>query len=133
MQDYNKLDVWRKAHALTLEVYRSIPAGTERRFPAPVGQLRRATASIPANIVEGCAHTSAREFARFLQIGVASANEVLYPLLLARDLGALPSPVYARLEARAEQVKKMLVSLLRKVRSHSVEGATPRRPPTAHS
>lgn len=126
MQDFRKLDVWTKAHELVLQVYRSIPAGAERRFPGLAGQLRRAAASVPANIVEGCGHASGREFARFLQLAVASANEVQYHVILARDLGMLPSAAFARLEARAEQVKQMLVGLLRHVR-----GATP-KPPSAN-
>lgn len=115
MQDFKKLDVWRKSHELVLQVYRSTPGGSERRFPALTGQLRRAAASVPANIVEGCGRASGREFARYLQLAVASANEVQYHLILARDLGMLPSPAFAKLEARAEQVKKMLVGLLRHV------------------
>lgn len=125
MQDFKKLDVWRKSHELVLQVYRLIPGGSERRYPGLAGQLRRAAASVPANIVEGCGHSSGREFARFLRHAVASANEVQYHLILARDLGMLPSPAFAKLEARAEQVKKMLVGLLRHVR-----GAAP--PPSAN-
>jgi four helix bundle protein len=125
MQDFRKLDVWKKSHDLVLMVYRAIPGSSERRFPGLGGPLRRAAASVPANIVEGCGHASAKEFARFLQLAVASANEVQYHLILARDLGMLPNVEFARLEARADQVKKMLVGLLRRVR---VDGS---RPPAA--
>jgi four helix bundle protein len=125
MQDFRKLDVWKKSHDLVLMVYREIPGSSERRFPGLAGPLRRAAASVPANIVEGCGHASAKEFARFLQLAVASANEVQYHLILARDLGMLPNVEFARLEARADQVKKMLVGLLRRVR---VDGS---RPPAA--
>jgi len=54
MQDFNKLKVWNKAHSLVLAVYRSTMG-----FPLPevyglTRQIRRAAASIPANIAEGC-------------------------------------------------------------------------------
>lgn len=117
MYDFRRLDVWRKAHELTLATYRSVPAGSERRYPGLAGQLRRASSSIPANIVEGCGHSSRREFARFLQLAMASAHELHYHLMLASELGLLPSASFARLEARTEQVKKMLTGLLRRVRS----------------
>jgi four helix bundle protein len=80
-------------------------------------QLRRAASAIPANIAEGCGHGSQKEFARFLQISVASSHELHYHLMLSRDLGFLPLASFARLEARTEQVKKMLGGLLAKVRS----------------
>jgi four helix bundle protein len=117
MYDFRKLDVWRKAHDLTLATYKSLPVGIERRFPSLCGQLRRAAASVPANIVEGCGHSSRKEFARFLQLAMASAHEVHYHLILGRDLGMLPSANFARLEARTEEVKKMLTGLLKRVRS----------------
>ena len=127
MQDFRKLDVWRKSHEMVLEVYRTVPGASERRFPGLAGQLKRAAASVPANIVEGCGHASDKELGRLLQLAVASANEVQYHLILARDLGMLPSAAYARLEARADEVKKMLVGLLRRIR----ERVNRKSPPTA--
>ncbi len=55
MQDFRKLKVWQKAHALTLAVYRET-----RSFPSDerygiTSQLRRSGASIASNISEGCA------------------------------------------------------------------------------
>jgi four helix bundle protein len=123
MQDFKKLAVWAKAHELVLEVYRTTSRLPERGYPGLISQLRRAAASIPANIVEGCAHTSQGEFARFLQHASASALEVAYHLLLARDLGALTATQYARLEARTLQVRQMLGGLLRRVRLDLAEHA----------
>lgn len=117
MQDFKKLAVWEKAHELVLEVYRTTGRLPERGYPGLVSQLRRAAASIPANIVEGCGHSSQAEFARFLQLAGASALEVAYHLLLARDLGLLSHVQYARLEARTIQVRQMLGGLFRRVRT----------------
>jgi len=116
MQDYRKLDVWTKAHDLTLELYRATARVPGRSFPGLVSQMRRSASSIPANIVEGCGHSTQGELARFLQIACASANELSYHLLLARDLGALGGVPYARLEARTTQVRQMLAALIRTVR-----------------
>ena len=49
-------------------------------------QLTRAAMSVPTNIVEGSAHTSPREFARFVQYALASVSEVEGHAQLARDL-----------------------------------------------
>lgn len=116
MQDFKNLDVWTKSHELVLEVYRCTTTVHERRAPGLTSQLRRASSAIPANIAEGCGHASQREFARFLQIAVASAHELQYHLLLGKDLGVIPIASYARLEARTEQVKRMLGGLTAKVR-----------------
>ncbi len=117
MQDFRRLDVWTKAHELVLEVHRSLGRPQDRSIPGLAGQLRRAAAAIPANIAEGCGHNTRKEFARFLQMALASAHELHYHLLLAHDLEVLPGPLYARLDARTQQVKQMLTALLRRVRT----------------
>lgn len=117
MQDFRRLDVWAKGHELVLETHRALMKANDRQFPGLSAQMRRAASAIPTNIAEGCGHGTQREFARFLQIALASAHELHYHLLLAHDLGALPGPAYARLDARTEQVKQMLSALLRRVRA----------------
>jgi four helix bundle protein len=116
VQDFRRLDVWTKAHELVLETHRSLGRTQDRAYPGLSSQMRRAAAAIPTNIAEGCGHSTRREFARFLQIALASAHELDYHLLLAHDLGALAGPPYARLDARTTQVKQMLSALLRRVR-----------------
>lgn len=89
MQDFRRLTVWSDAHALTLELY-----GATRDFPDSerfglTSQLRRASASIPANLAEGCGRGGDADFARFVQIALGSTYEVEYHLQLAHDLGYL--------------------------------------------
>ncbi len=117
MQDFRTLKVWEKAHSLTLDVYR-----VTRQFPPDeqyglTGQLRRATASIPANIAEGCGRGTNNELARFIQIAQGSASEVHYHLLLAHDLGYLADSDHQRLEATIIEVKRMLVGFLKTLRN----------------
>ena len=66
--------------------------------------------------------------ARFLHIACGSASEVEYQLLLARDLGYLDAASHERLTADVQEVKQMLTSLIRKVRSSQDR---PKRLPTA--
>ena len=116
MQDYRKLDVWTKAHELVLETYHATSPLSEGEFPALIIQLRRAAAAVPVNIIEGCGQSARSDFARFLQTATSSVHELQYYLMLAHALAVLPGPEYARLDARTEQVRQMLTSLLRKVR-----------------
>ena len=89
MRDHRRLDAFVLADSLVLEVYRSTV-----RFPSVerfglVTQMQGAAVSIPANIVEGCARRSERDFTRFLDIAFSSARELGYHLSLAHRLGYL--------------------------------------------
>jgi four helix bundle protein len=79
--------------------------------------MRRSSASIGMNIAEGCCRKGNIEMGRFLQIAIGSASELEYQLLLARDLDYLQSPEYEKLSAQAVEVKKMLSSLMQKVKA----------------
>ncbi len=79
-------------------------------------QMRRASASVAMNIAEGCCRKGDAEMARFLQMAMGSASELEYQLLLARDLEYLHNPAYECLTAQVVEVKKMLSSLVRKVK-----------------
>jgi four helix bundle protein len=119
MQDFRNLKVWQKAHALTLAVYR----GT-RNFPTDeryglTSQLRRSCASVAANIAEGCARGGDIDFARFVNVAAASASETDYHLLLARDLEYIDESAYQPLFEQISEVKRMLNSFERTLRSNS--------------
>jgi four helix bundle protein len=74
-------------------------------------QLRRAAASVAANIVEGCGRRSDGEFTRFLQIARRSASELEYHILLARDLHLLNETAFHTLDAKVVEVERMLTGL----------------------
>ena len=124
MQDFRKLKVWEKAHALTLAIYRATQRSRRSDFPGLVPQLRRAAASIPANIAEGCGHEGPKELARYLQMSMASACEVEYFLILGVDLTLIQRTTFVDLETKTKEVKRMLTSLIQKVRAGSRDGAT---------
>ncbi len=116
MGDFKKLKVWQKSHQLTLEVYKSTMAFPDRERFGLTGQLRRAAASIPANVAEGCGRGTDNELVRYVRIGLGSATELEYHLILARDLGILPLPAYESLNAATLEVQSMLAGLSSKIR-----------------
>lgn len=65
MQNYKDLKVWEKAHQFTLKVYEIIKLFPKEEIYSLTNQLRRASASIPANIAEGCGKDSQLDFANF--------------------------------------------------------------------
>jgi four helix bundle protein len=116
MGDFRKLQVWQRAHRLTLDVYRATGVFPKEEQFGLTSQLRRASASIGANIAEGCGRNSDAELARFLAIGVGSSSELEYHLLLARDLGYLEEGAYDYLATEAEGVSKMLATFIDRLR-----------------
>ena len=116
MQDFRKLDVWQRAHELTLAIYRAT-----RRFPAEeryglTGQLRRSSVSVAANIAEGCGRQSNADLTRFLHIAMGSASELECELLIADDLGFLPNGAGAQLLAQLEATKRQLNAFIQRVK-----------------
>jgi four helix bundle protein len=128
MKDFRTLLVWRKAHELSLLVYRAT-----MHFPADekfgmTSQVRRCCVSIEANIAEGCGRDGDQEFRRFLCISMGSASELDCHLLLARDLELFSPPIYQQLFKQLTEVKSMLAVLIRKIDSSAEMGAHSRAP-----
>jgi four helix bundle protein len=117
MQDFKELKVWEKGHQLTLTVYRITKDFPKSELYGLVSQMRRAAGSVPSNIAEGCGRSGQRELARFLEIAVGSASELQYHFILARDLEYLQSQHADALEQQAIEVKRMLASLIGRVRN----------------
>ena len=115
MQNYKDLIVWRKAHELTLQLYRVTARFPRHELFGLTGQIRRCAASVGANIAEGTGRKGHAEFHRFLQMASGSTNELEYHFILAKDLGYLNSDLHDQLENRVIELRKMLSSLISKV------------------
>ena len=115
MKDFRNLLVWNRAHALTLNCYRATNDFPKSELYGLTSQIKRAAASVAANIAEGCGKRGNGDFQRFLGIAAGSASEVEYHFLLARDLGFLDREQYKSLDAAVVEVKRMLASLIIKV------------------
>ena len=133
MGDYRKLDVWKKAHELSLEVD-AIAAGIRSsRHKALRNQMVRSAGSVAANIVEGCGQESARQFRRFLSIAINSVNETDYHLLTARDKALISSAEYTKMNESYTEVARMLTGLRKYLKSISEPAAKTRRSRRSHS
>lgn len=121
MTDFRKLQVWQKAHVMSLDVHRVAGHIRAAKHSSLRSQIIRAAMSVPTNIVEGCGQESPREFARFLRIALNSTSELEYHLLAARDLGAIRESDSLTLTSQAIEVRKMLYGLRRALATHSEE------------
>lgn len=117
MRPHEKLDVWKKAIAMVTTVYdvtRTFPS--EEKFGL-TSQIRRAGVSIPANIAEGAARLSDKEFCRFLSVAQGSASELETELLIAKNLGYLSADDYDRVYNDVNVIARMIVGLSKTIRS----------------
>jgi four helix bundle protein len=108
---FRELRVWQMAMDLVVEIYR-----VTARFPAEerfglTSQLRRAAASVPANIAEGNARSTRKDYASFVSIATGSLAETETFLLLAVRLGYLSRAEARPIMSLVAQVGRMLRSL----------------------
>jgi len=116
MKDFRDLKVWQKSHQLVIKVYKATSTFPKEEIYGLTSQIRRSCISITANIAEGCGRGSDADFARFLQMAVGSASELEYYILLCRDIDLLNPSDYECLYSRLNDVKRMLISLIQKLK-----------------
>jgi four helix bundle protein len=117
MKDFRQLQVWDKAHALALAIYRITKSFPRDELYGLTSQIRRACTSIPTNISEGCGLGSDADLSRFLQISMGSASEVEYLLLLSHDLCLIGPADYEQLNTAITEVKRMLSGLIKTLKA----------------
>lgn len=115
IESYRDLVVWQKGMDLAVALYALSRCFPREEIYGLASQLTRCTASVPANIAEGKARSSAREFAHFLAIARGSLVEAETYLLLAVRLGYLTDVQVRSVLDLASEVGKMLLSLRRKL------------------
>lgn len=137
MSDFKRLEVWQKAHTLSLCIHRVATGVRAPLYASLKNQLFRAAMSIPANIAEGRRQKSEKEFARFLGYAPNSSSELEYHLIVARDTKVIDETDYSALVSQTITIRKMLYMLLKKlstpdaekgVKSPQPKTVTPRAP-----
>lgn len=119
MRDFHTLKIWQRSHQLTLDVYEATQLFPSEELFGLTSQLRRAVASIPTNIAEGCGRASNKDFAHFLQIAIGSLCEVEYELLLANSLNYIDENNYRLLSDEIVAVRKMIINYRHELIAHN--------------
>src|SRR3989337_1296041 len=115
MSDFKKLQVWQKAHALSLCIDRACKRIRAGQYASLRSQIFRAAMSIPANIAEGRRPKSEKEFGRFLGYALSSSADLESHLIVARDTKVIPESDFICLVAQTITVRKMLYGLLKRL------------------
>lgn len=119
MRPHERLDVWNKSMDLVVTIYKETEAFPSNEKFGLTSQLRRASVSIPANIAEGAARASIKEFNHFLSNAQGSASEVETELLIAHRLGYLSQLKYQSLRIVLDDIGRMLTGLSQHLRRRS--------------
>ncbi len=109
---FEELDVWQRAMDLMVEVYRLAARLPDYERNGLADQLRRASASVPANIAEGNARSHRREYLHYLSIARGSLAEVVSHLESTRRLGFLTPTDLSAASDFAIRVRQMLDRLI---------------------
>jgi four helix bundle protein len=121
MRDYTKIESWKLADDLTVAVYERTRSFPKEEIYGLTNQLRRASYSVPANIVEGSSRESKKDYLRFLYIARGSLSETQYFIHLAGRLRYLSSEEVAKLH---EQTKLRFGCLHGLIKSVEKEAGT---------
>jgi four helix bundle protein len=118
--NFRKLKVWQLGMQLAEDVY-----GLSRQFPKHeiyglASQIQRAAVSVPANIAEGHAMGSAKDFSRFLGIAQGSLAELETHLILAGRIHYGNTDVIQKILDGCTEEARMLRGLRKKVR-HEIQ------------
>src|SRR5688572_31363567 len=108
LQSYQGLRVWQQAMLLAEICYRHTTVFPQDELFGLTSQIRRAAASIPANIAEGWGREGTKEFIQFLRQAQGSLNELETHIILAQRLRYFTAELARDLHARIEAVGKML-------------------------
>src|SRR5213083_3420176 len=103
MRDYTKIEAWKLADDLTVVIYQRTRSFPKEELYGLTSQLRRASYSVPANIAEGSARESKRDYLHFLYIARGSLSETQYFIHLSSRLGYLAEDDAARLTTQTKQ------------------------------
>ncbi|MGC9523051.1 MAG: four helix bundle protein [Anaerolineae bacterium] len=115
IQSHRDLVVWQKAMDLTVAVYRLTANFPRSETYGLTGQVRRAAASVPANIAEGHARSTTKDYAHFLAIAKGSLMETETFVMLFIRLGYLTDEAAASTLALITEISKMLTVLQRRL------------------
>lgn len=108
---FEDLVAWQHARSLCREVYSATSRGPLARDHALRDQMRRAVASILANIAEGFERGRRTEFHQFLSIAKGSCAELRSFLYIAADTSAIDVATFTRLMELALSVTRLVARL----------------------
>jgi four helix bundle protein len=113
METFEKLAVWQRSHALSIEIYQMLRECRDWGFK---DQITRSANSISDNIAEGAERSGKPEFRQFLSFAKGSAGETRSQILSAGALGYLTSAHTERLREELVEISRMIHGLIQSLK-----------------
>lgn len=107
-----ELDVFKLAHKLAVQIYKTTSAFPKSELYALTSQMRRAATSVPMNLAEGSSRGSKAEYRRYVSIARGSVGEISYQIYLCRDLEYINDSTCNTLREEYDRVGRMLTKLV---------------------
>jgi four helix bundle protein len=124
MQSYKELLAWQHSMQLVSSIYRATKLFPREEVYGLTSQLRRSAVSVPSNIAEGQGRATRGEFLQFLGHARGSLFEVETQLILAGELGYLPSSDVSQLLNKMTRVAQLLNGLISSLRTSGSKRST---------
>lgn len=105
---YKKLIVWKKADELAYQVYLATKTFPKEEIYGITSQLRRASLSVPTNIVEGYGRQGRKELMQFVNVALGSLAETEYLLDFSLRLNYFDKKQHEKLQNLRQEVGNLL-------------------------
>jgi four helix bundle protein len=115
LTDFQQLNVWQKAHALTLDVFEATKKFPKEEKNELVSLMRQSAMTIPIKIAEGFMRRSPREKEMSYKDSQDAIEALKYYLILSKDLGHLKEN--EELILGVDEVGRMLTGLVRSTKN----------------
>lgn len=117
IQSFTDLNVWKEGHKLVLMIYKITKNFPKEEIYSIVDQMRRAAASITANIAEGFGRQTYKEKVQFYYVAKGSLSELKNFILIAKDVGYLSDENFKLLVEQANVVDQILQGFIKKTKT----------------
>jgi four helix bundle protein len=116
VKSVEELDVFKLSHEMALAIYELTKNFPEEEKFGLTSQMRRAAYSVPMNLVEGANRLNSKEYRYFVGIAKGSSGEIIYQLLLARDLKYIDEKTYDSYRSSYDRIAQMLSGLAKSLK-----------------
>lgn len=113
---HKKLNVWQKSIILIQKIYELTRSFPKIEIYGLTNQMRRAAISIPANISEGAARQTKKEFIQFLHVAQGSLSELDTHLEISQKLGYFKENSVQEISLLMNDIDKMLTGLIKSLK-----------------
>ncbi|MEM7575081.1 MAG: four helix bundle protein [Bacteroidota bacterium] len=115
--NFEKLKIWKNAFEIADQVYDQVGSWPKHELYNLSQQTTRSASSVPANIAEGSAKSSDKDFKRFLEIALGSCYELQTHLMLAQRRQFGNQKALTDLLDQIDEEQKMLIGFINRLRT----------------